>query len=314
MTPGLQNKTVAVFGGTGFIGSYLVRRLHTYGARVICVSRGRRTGSQKLPAETAYADLLDRSSLEIFFENYHPEIVYHLAGDPDKSESFHQMSTCAQGIIQGTINLLQTAEKRTQLLVYGDTTKVYGNSTVPFSGKDAVQPNSSYAIAKAAAWQYCQLASQVSSMNVASIRPTFVYGDGQNFNLISYIKRCVDKNEPIILQGGQQTRDLLYIEDAIEAFIRVAVSPEAWGHSIVIGSGEERTVLSICQEVLSILKSNLLIECRDEAARLTEIWRMCADIREAQKLLCWSPQTSLSEGLTKALGVETNVNSRAAVA
>lgn len=314
MTSELSGHTIAVFGGTGFIGSHITRRLCQFGAHVISVSRGKKPLTHHAGQEFATADLQDRRSLQNFFATYKPEIVYHLASDPDSSESFDQMATCSQGIIQGTIDLLREASRSARLLIYGDTTKVYGNSAIPFSGNDPVRPNSSYAIAKAAAWQYCLLASQVSSLNVAGIRPTFVYGQGQNFNLISYIERCIHRNEPVVLQGGNQTRDLLFVEDAVDAFIRVAISPESWGRSIVIGSGEEQTVQSICQKVLSLLNSSLPIECRDEAARLTEIWRMRADNSEAQKLLGWSPSTSLSHGLSKTLGIEANIKTQAAVA
>ena len=143
----------------------------------------------------------------------------------------------------------------------------------------------------------CQLASSFSGLQVCSLRPTFVYGPKQNYNLISYVQDCLRKGQPILLQGGSQTRDLLYVDDAVSAFTAVLTSPNAWGHAIPVGSGNSLSVTDLCRVILGVLGAEAEIVPDAQLPRLTEIWQVECDNSDAQALLGWSRETSLEDGL-----------------
>jgi UDP-glucose 4-epimerase len=299
---------VAVLGGTGFIGSHLVKRLVQDGLDVLVVARSEaRLSNIDTPRRSwnlAICDICQRDEVVDAIGSFKPEAVFHLAADPDGAESFDQFTRVAQSIVTGTVNALEASQlSGAGLFIYADSSKVYGNAEVPYTKDLNPRPICSYAIAKAAAWQMCQLASSFSDLQVCSLRPTFVYGPRQNYNLITYVRDCSRKGQPICLQGGSQTRDLLYVDDVVSAFTAVLTSPSAWGHAIPVGSGRSLSVTDLCRVILRVLGADAEIRANAHLPRLTEIWQMQCDNSDAKALLDWSPQTSLEEGLARTFGI-----------
>jgi nucleoside-diphosphate-sugar epimerase len=308
----LQNERIAVVGGTGFIGSHLVEHLVRVGSRVVVLSRSKR-GFDRLASvsgefELARCDITDRASLLSVMSKLRPRIVFHLAGAADAAENFAQMADSIRQNTLGTVHLMEAAAiAGVELVVYGDSSKDYGNCTVPYRMAQPDQPICSYAIAKAAGWNLCRLASATTGVAVCAVRPTFVYGPRQNWNLISYVCQCVESGSPIRLQGGAQTRDPLYVEDAVRALMAVATCRQAWDHAIPIGGGREIAVTGLCQEVLRALGRECEVLPGANAPRMTEIWRSFCDNTEAFELLGWLPAVGLAEGLGLTLKGTTPV-------
>jgi nucleoside-diphosphate-sugar epimerase len=297
---------VAIIGASGFIGSHLTERLIREGAEVLALIRGfSRVGnlaSASADCALAVCDICDRDQIVGLMRRFKPDIVYHLAGHPDAGESMAHIAECMRVNGVGAANVLEAARDcGSRLLVYGDSTKVYGNGPVPHRCDAPVQPICSYAIVKAAAWQLYTLATSFSDLKVVGLRPTFIYGPRQNHNVIAYARECAIAGRPIRLQGGSITRDPLYIDDAIDAFVAAAVTPEAWGHSIPIGGGHELTVSSLCAAVLTAMNASAPIVPGAEKERATEIWRSYCDNSEAGRLLDWRPRTSLADGLARTV-------------
>jgi UDP-glucose 4-epimerase len=129
-----------------------------------------------------------------------------------------------------------------------------------------------------------------------------VYGPRQNWNLITHVADCARKGVSIRLQGGSQTRDLLYVDDVVRAFVAAAVHKEAWGHAIPLGGGQEITVEALCRKILQVVESDIAVDSHSEKPRATEIWRSHCDNLEAKELLGWTPQIGLTEGLGFTVG------------
>ena len=302
----LAGRRVIVLGGTGFIGSHLVERLVAEGANVLAVARSfsrlQHLAAVRGDCAIALCDLTDRDDAVRTFRMFRPEIVYHLAAHPDGPEGFDQFAACLQVNGLGLVNALQAAASSgAELFVYGDSTKVYGNGQVPFRASQPSSPLCSYAVIKTAAWHLCRLAESFCSIHIAAIRPTFVYGPRQNRNIVTHVRECVASGRPIRLQGGAQTRDPLYVSDAVAAFAAVPQHPSSWGQPIPIGGGREMTVTSLCESVLAALGVRAPIVEDAEAARPTEVWRSSSDNGDARRLLDWEPRVNLSEGLQKTV-------------
>jgi UDP-glucose 4-epimerase len=306
MAASLAARRIAVVGGTGFIGSHLVERLVREAADVLVVGRTTqhldRLSAVRGECAIALCDLSDAADVRRAFTAFRPEIVYHMAAHPDGPESFAQFAACLSVNGIGLVHTLQAAaDCGAELFVYGDSTKVYGGGPVPYRASHDTAPLCSYAVVKAAGWRLCQLAAAVAPLKVAAIRPTFVYGPRQSRNLLTHVHECVTAGRPIRLQGGTQTRDPLYVDDAVAAFAAVPEHPASWGHAIPIGGGSEMSVTSLCEAVLSALGTRLPIVADAGAARPTEVWRSSADNEDARRLLDWQPRVSLSAGLARTV-------------
>lgn len=302
----LAGRRVAVVGGTGFIGSHLVERLVCEGAEPLAVAHtpARLPHLAAVAAQCAFAvaDISDAASIDGVFRRWRPEVVFHLAAEPDAEESFDHITACVRTNGLGLVNTLRAAAiSGAEVFVYGASAKDYGNAPVPYRASQPANPVCSYAIVKAAGWQLCQLAASFAGLNVVALRPTFVYGPRQNRNVITYVHECVGQNRPVRLMGGSQTRDPLYIEDAVRAFVLAAVEPRAWGHAIPIGGGQELSVTSLCEAVIAALGAQTRVVAGAEQPRATEIWRSSSDNIDAARLLGWEPWVTLSDGLARTV-------------
>ena len=304
--PSLAGRRAAVIGGTGFLGSHLVERLVSEGLDVLAVARTTagigRLSAVRADCTVALADICQADSIVSALQRFRPDIVFHLAAHADGHESFGHFTECLRVNGLGLVNALRAAsESGAEVFVYGDSSKNYGNAGVPYRMTQPPRPICSYAIVKSAGWQLCQLAASFTSLKTVALRPTFVYGPRQNRNVITHVRDCVSAGRPIHLMGGTQTRDPLYVDDAVEAFVLAAAKPRAWGQAIPIGGGQELTVVSLCEAVMTALGVKVAILAGAEEARLTEIWRSTADNIDACRLLDWTPRVTLSEGLARTV-------------
>ena len=302
---GLRDRKVAVIGATGFIGSHLTERLVECGAEVLAVARTRErleNLADVLPKiHFTLADAAVRESIADVFHDFRPAKVFHLASGRDQHETFDQMRNSLRQNTEVVINALEiSAAAKVETFVFCVSSKVYGNCETSYSEDTPDDPVCSYAIAKSAAWRFCKLYSTLSGGHVVALRPTMVYGPRQNLNLVSYLLTQIQRQVPVALQGGWQTRDPLYVDDAVEAFLRAAIAPAARNRAIPIAGGEEMTIADISRRIAATLGEEIQIVSEADAVRPTEIFRSCCDNRDAERLLMgWQPRISLEQGVAR---------------
>lgn len=304
------NKRVLVTGGTGFLGSHVVEELLAQGATVATLSRGRLSPWRLAhlldnpELNLSQCDLLDSEGTLQAITRFAPDILFHFASEPDKSESALQAHAVVAGNVTATLNVLEAfRQSKGELFVFVDSAKAYGNAPVPHSETTPVEPNCSYAITKVAAWNFCELYQKIHGVSSVCIRPTLVFGPRQGFNLINYVVNTVSSGErELILMGGDQTRDPIFIGDAVEAFLAAAERPQQVAGKIInISGGVERSVREIAQAVIDSMQTDTQISCDDSQARLTEIWRSYCDITAAKELLGWEPLVPFADGVAQTI-------------
>jgi len=304
----LRESRVLVVGASGFIGSRLVARLVESEARVSALSRslGRLQGFvpteryQFLECDITIAEQCRRA-----LSDSRPEVVYFLAGHPDAAESLQQAERCVQVNVLGLLQVLEGAVLAgAKLVVIGDSSKIYGNRPVPYRDDTPPDPRSSYSISKVAGWEHAKLYARLHGLAVVSIRPTLIYGPGQGHNLISAVAgSALRSKQEIRLAGGSQTRAPLYIDDAIDALVRVGeVGHTLSGAVINLGGLEERSVLDIARMTVEATGTDVVVAEDATQIRATETQRSACDNEAAKRLLGWEPRTTLHEGLKKTLG------------
>lgn len=303
----LAGKRTLVIGGGGFLGSSLVERLIESGAIVGALARrrGKLTGIREGARCVFMAcDLHDAEQTRRAVAGFAPQIVFHLAARPDANEDFDQARAAIETNLIGTLNALEAFRLcGGELFIYGDSVKVYGDGDTPYRAAMPLRPLSSYAIARAAGWQVCELYRRIHGLAVVSVRPTLIYGPRQGHNLISLvIDSALARRGEIRLDGGDQTRDPLFIDDAIAAFLAVAARGAQLAGSVInIGGGEERTVAEIARLIVELMGGDTPVVINPQRRRLTETQRSFCDNVEAAAWLDWRPRTDLRAGLRKTI-------------
>jgi nucleoside-diphosphate-sugar epimerase len=310
-------KRVLVTGASGFIGSHLIDRLVREQAVVAAVSRTRGK-LELLNLQQHYffysCDILNAREIEGVVQRFAPQIVFHFAAKSDAAESAAQSFLCIENNVIATLNLLEAFRLCDgELFVYGDSCKVYGDCCVPYREAMPMRPISSYAISKAAGWELCNLYRRVHGVPSVSVRPTMMHGPRQSYNLITFAVDCVLQQKPeLVLDGGAQTRDPLFIEDAIDALLLVSeAGAKLSGRVINIGGGEERSVAELARMMLDIMGSDQPIVVSPASLRPTDMRRSFCDNVEAAEMLGWRPKFPLGSALeltiTDLLSSRTNL-------
>lgn len=304
----MQGKRVVVTGGSGFIGSHLVRRLLELGAQVaVTVRYGNVIKNERLREvwtrlQVIEADLRNRGALEAV-ARYEPHHVFHLAAYNHVGESFRQVEECFDVNAKGTANLLDMSPG-SECFVYLSTSEVYGHQAgVPFVETMSPEPISPYAITKYAGELYCRMKQRMrGSGRIVVLRPFNAYGPYQSSKAIipELIVNCL-KGRPIRTTKGEQTREFNYVENLVDGMVAAAEHPGRIEGPLNLASGEEVAIRDLVLKVAELTQTKSPLEIGALEYRPTEIWRMYADSSRAREVLGWTPRVNLEEGLRRTV-------------
>lgn len=302
-----MGRTVLVTGGAGFIGQTLCRRLRERGDRVI-VMDDLSTGTEGGPGELMVKDVRDQRS----FFDYTPggddiSLIFHLAC-PASPVAYQRdpLKTITTAFL-GTKNALDAARRWGAKIVVASTSEVYGSQAVPtMCEKDwglvnPIGPRACYNEGKRAAEALCfdyrrQYGTRV---NVARIFNT--YGPGMaedDGRVVSEFVTKALRGETLIIHGdGSQTRSFCYVEDTVEALLRMA--EEDIPEPLNVGNPEEVSVLALAKIIL--LKTASQSTVWHVLSREDDPPRRYPSISRAKALLGWEPRVSLLAGLEKTI-------------
>lgn len=305
----LEEMNVLVTGATGFIGSHLIRRLVEEDAKINIISHNeelhRNLILKDLDAKLKIckADLCDYTSIKMCVDKVVPEKVFHLGAFVDLKRDFQTANECVQTNIQGTLNMLNALKDiNCSSFIHLGTYEVYGFNPVPFREAQPVDPLSPYSISKVCSESFCRFANKIYDIPTVLLRLSNVYGPNQKSErLIPYVIKCCFEKKEIKLTDGNQTRDYLYVEDAIEAIIKSSHTKEATSEVINIGSGKEYKIKEVVQKILGLMGSSITPQYGGLKHRAYEPERWYCDITKAKKILGWEPHYSLDEGLEKMI-------------
>jgi nucleoside-diphosphate-sugar epimerase len=289
---------VLITGGSGFIGHHLRARLSDAGAKVFSVDRTGRSSSED--ESSINCDLRDYAKLQSVTDGVSPEIVFHLAADIDRTPEFDAIYRMVEGNLIGTINLFKCLRewKGLQKVIVAGTAEEYGHNPIPFHEESRENPVSPYSFSKACVSQLAGLAAKLYGLPVIVVRAALVYGPGQGPNmLIPALIQTLLRGERFAMTGGEQTRDFVFIDDLVEAYIKAGMAEAHQGEIINIGSGEAHKIKDIANWIALYLHKDHLIDIGAQKYRKSEVMGYVVDITRARRMLNWEPQTPLEEGL-----------------
>jgi UDP-glucose 4-epimerase len=306
----LGDTRVLVTGGAGFVGSNLVKRLLSLGARVTVLDdlfTGRlenlpASGFEFVQGSVCDAPLVDRLVGEA-------EVVFHAAAR-NIVVSTRNPREDFETNIGGTLNVLMAARaagEKVRKVVYTSSTSVYGNPRhLPIHEDDTLSLLTPYAVSKLGGENYCMAFFESYGVPTTAVRYSNVYGPGQDPAnpycgvVAKFIERLFEGHPPVIHGDGDQTRDFTYVDDAVEATVLAAQSDRALGEVFNVGTGVETRV----NELAAILGRICGVEAPPEHTNrrdIDNIRRRVVNIEKTRRTLRWVPNVTLSQGLRETV-------------
>ena len=306
--------TVLVTGGAGFIGSHLADRLLAEGHRVISVddlSTGRIANlvdARGYGKEFTFFNMDVRADgLQPLFERHRPEVVFHLAAQSGVRPSLDDPTLDASINVMGTLNLLACAAKvETRKVVYaasGGT--IYGEPRRLPAKETAAQgshPLSPYGISKKVVLDYLGFYQRYRGLEHTALALGNVYGPRQDphgeAGVVAIFASRMLAGEPVTIFGdGNQTRDYVFIDDVVHAFVQAV--DRGPGKLVNVGTGLETSVSHLYRLLADIVG----YELEPEFGPLPpgELRRIALDIGSAANAIAWKPWTHLEDGLAETV-------------
>ena len=295
-----------VTGGAGFIGSTLVDRLLAEGHAVDVIDD--LTGGRLENLADARADRshelaihhvdIRQSDVTELIARREPEVVFHLAARRDVDAA-----TDAEVTVLGTVRVLEGARGAgARKVVFASSAAIYGDldgPQLPARESQAQRPASPAAAAKQAAFDYLAAYRELHGIEFTALALASVYGPRQSAGAVASFASAVLGGRRCAVRGdGTQTRDFVYVDDAVDALVRAA--ERGSGLLVNIGTGVETTVLSVLHTIGELAGAED-VEPVFEPAVPGEVRRSALDPGRAKIHLGWSSWTSLDEGLGDTL-------------
>ncbi len=316
----LKNKTVAVTGAAGFIGSNLSRSLLAQGNTVIGIDNLAQ-GSMRNIADFSSnrnfrfvkADVRNTTAMKKACRN--ADIIAHLAAYkiPRYGGALNTLLVNALG----TKSMLDAAIRSDARFLFASTSDVYGkNPAVPFSeesdfviGQSNI-PRWAYATSKIFDEQVCFACKEESGLKMSIVRYFGGYGPGQHLNWYggpqAVFIDCVLSGKPMPLHGtGKQTRTFTYIDDQVQGTLLVMEKKRALGEVFNIGSTREITIRRLGELVHKLAcckgKPKFEIVPYRRFGKYEDVQRRVPDVGKAQKLLGFKAKMPLEQGLKRTI-------------
>ncbi len=309
-----NNKNVFITGGTGFLGSYLVKKLVNYGANVTILVRDYipqsniYVGEEYKKVNVVHGALEDYLLIERTLGEYEIGTVFHLAAQAIVGVANRNPLGTFKSNIEGTWNILEAARKSPLIkqVIVASSDKAYGDQEkLPYDENMPLQGKHPYDVSKSCADLIAQTYYETYKLPVCITRCGNLYGGGDlNFNRIipQSIQSILNNEAPVIRSDGSFIRDYFYIEDAVDAYINLAekvVELNLGGQAFNFSNEIQLTVLELVNKILKIMGSSMKPIILNQGSN--EIIHQYLSAKKARTVLGWSPNYTIDEGLSKTI-------------
>lgn len=311
-----MRKRIVVTGGAGFIGSHLCEKLVKEENDVICVDNlftGTKENIRHLIGNKYFEfirhDVIDSLYVEC-------DEIYNLACPASPKHYQYDPIKTAKTSIFGSVNMLGLAKRTNSKIVQASTSEVYGDPKIHpqpegyWGNVNPIGPRSCYDEGKRAAETFFMDYYRQHKVPVKIMRIFNTYGPRMSVSdgrVVSNFVVQALKNEDITIYGnGEQTRSFCYVDDLVDAMIKLMDTERDYTGPINIGNPCEVTIFELAQTIINLTKSKSSIVF--EALPQDDPMQRKPDIREAKSKLDWSPSIQLQEGLVNTIDYFKSIN------
>lgn len=309
----LNGKKVVITGGLGFIGSNIANRCVSLGAQVTIVDaciepygwNHFNIGPIKDEVEFIKGDVRNRALM--FDVVPDKDIVFHMAGQVGREISVEKPELDIEINCTGTINVLEACRRSSngiKMVFAGSRGQIGEPIRLPVDETHPQNPTDVYGINKMAAEQYTLLYRKIYDFPVVSLRLNNVYGPrcqmhASFYGILNWFMANAMTGKPITVYGeGSQTRDYIYIDDVVDAFVRVAIADNTDGEVYFVGSGVETVFLDMVKQIVhAVGKGKIEFVPFPELRDKIDIKRFVVTYKKLQNAVGWVPRADLASGV-----------------
>ncbi|MGI0011764.1 MAG: NAD-dependent epimerase/dehydratase family protein, partial [Nitrosopumilaceae archaeon] len=297
---------VLVTGGNGAVGTNLVNKLLTLGAKVTILDDFSQSKQGNLHPSKSLSlikgDITSTKTLDkVFAKNF--DYVFHLAARFANEMSVIDPYEDMRVNVQGTLKiLLYCSRQKLERFVYSSSSSLYGQQKATLF-KETLLPNPStpYAASKLTGEHYCRVIHHLSGLNYSILRLSNSYGPfdppGKFRNVIPNFMLNAIKGKNLVITGtGRETRDFTYIDDTIIGILLAATKKEGMNETFNLGTGKETKIIDVAKLILKITQSKSKLVFKQRRS-FDHIIRRRMDISKAKKLLKYNPTVDIKTGL-----------------
>jgi UDP-glucose 4-epimerase len=294
--------TVVVTGGAGFIGSHVVDALVGDGKRVVVIDDLSTGDADRVNEEATLetVDITDRAKLGALMDRASPTAIYHLAAQASVTASVTSPLRDCQVNVEGTLNLLEGAQRCRAPLVFTSTGgALYGNEApIPTPETVIPSPLAPYGASKWSAEAYVSTWANSSRLPHAVARLGNVYGPRQSphgeAGVVAIFTHALWSGErPRMFGHGKPTRDYIHVADVVAAMLRAAGTRGTFNVATGIETSVEQLYVVLAEAAGSSVEPERL------PLREGELERSCMDASHAEDVLGWHARISIADGLTQ---------------
>lgn len=296
-----------ITGGAGFLGTALANFLVAQGHQVRAIDDLSAGDPGALDPRVLFTrgDVRDVPKLWGLLKG--ADCVYHLAARVSVAESVLYPVEYNAVNVGGTVALMTAVrDAGVKRVILSSSGAAYGNQEQQPVHEDALMhPDSPYAVSKLASEYYLHSIGALWKIETVVLRVFNAYGPRQSMPpshapvIPRFLKQVIGGGSVVLFGGGKQTRDFVYVDDAVQALASAATAERVNRSIINIGSGQEISMMHLVEKIEKATGREAHRLMNDEEAG--GVPRLVADIRLAADLLKWKPRFSLDDGLKRTL-------------
>lgn len=296
-----------ITGGAGFLGVALANHLVSKGHAVRVLDDLSAGDPARLDARVLFSRGDVRNVPTLWTHLQDVECVFHLAARVAVSESILYPQEYNDVNVGGTVALLTAMrDVGVRRVVLASSATVYGEQPAqPVHEGLRPNPGSPYAVTKIAAEHYLFTLGKLYGLEAVALRIFNAYGPGQRIPpshapvVPLFLKRALGGGSLVIHGDGRQSRDFVYVDDAVRGIAAASLTDAAVGQIVNIGSGEETSLRDLVRQVAAVTGREPSV--LNNTGQSAGVSRLVADLGRARQILNYEPQTQLSQGLRQLL-------------
>ena len=301
-----------VTGGLGFVGSHLVEELMEIGHKVTVLDNLSNGNIQNLShVEGITKDISNVENLETTHFSEKFDGIFHLATSP-RSSSLDDPIRDIETNCKGMIRVLEIAKKNNAKVVFTSNSGIYGSAEEEkaIDENSINNPTTPYDADKLVSEYYCKIYHNIHGVKSAVVRFATVYGERQVVNeklnwrplVATFVKKIVNNEEVTINGDGKQTRDLIYVKDAVQGVIKAMNSSSNNANIFLLSTKTETSVNDVFHLIEDIV--GLKAKIRKTDPLKGDIRRMKYDYNKAKEKLGYEPKFSVKDGIERLVKYE----------